>query len=127
MVRGCRFEITKEYIESNCKLQEGVTVCELSVDSFSSQGVPIKYDKIKLCFASLKSKEHKPKKRIYFFKPNLNYKWTDTQKYIITDTLNFKFEKNIWYKIRVSTQNAYFIFDDKDSMTLHWRNVHKNW
>lgn len=125
VAKGCRFGITKEYIESNCKLKEGVTVCELSVDSFCSQGVPIKYQIVKLCFASLKSDKHKAKKRIFFFKPNLNYKWTDTKKHIITDTLNFKFENNVWYNVNISAKNAYFIFNDKDSMTLHWRNVHK--
>lgn len=124
--KSCSFEITREYIKSNCKL-EGVTVCELSVDSFCFQGVPAKYDIVKLCFASLKSKNHKAKKYIHFFKTNSNYKWTDTRKHIITDTLSFGFEKNVWYNIHVSNKNAYFKFNNNDSMILYWRNVHKIW
>lgn len=93
-----KFKIKNNYIKSNHSFYQGFQFSELKVDSLDSLGIPVKYERGKSTYLEIENPNGKQSKKIYFYKPNSNYSWSNPQESHIS-ILPIKMKMNSWYII----------------------------
>lgn len=95
---GYKYKITNNYIKSNHAFYQGFQFSKLKVGSFDSIGIPKVYERVYSVYLEIDDEDGKQSKKIYFYKPNSNYYWSDDT-VVKHPILPLKMRKNSWYII----------------------------
>lgn len=131
----CSIQVNKSKLHSFKKVETGFEISKLTVDSFTNDGIPIKFTRDSTitcdpyCYEYANEQEYKiingenstykdtcnfkASRTIYFNKPNPNYEWAffvpfEAKK--TYDILPLKFTKGNWYEIKNICDPYYYIY-----------------
>lgn len=135
---ACKFEMTNEYIKTNCTLFNGLELKKLKDVAKIQDGIPNEYD-IEFAATYGGSGEAFAKgmdeglKKIVFNEEIKGYQWIWHKKNIVSSIIPFDFEVETWYMVTQLYQNGVpsvvlFIYVEKDgSFEVTRKDIPTNW
>lgn len=115
----CHYNVTPDYIESNCSFDYSIVFEKIAVDSIGVDSIPAIYDTQEIFTVGKINLEDSSVNKINFYNPTNNYIWNDIKNSGLNPILPTTMKPNNWYLIRTlmingnPNGNVFIHVDDK--------------
>lgn len=126
----CEMDMNKEYISSNCPIENYFLLSKIKVDSVDSDRIPITYQADTIVMCAFKGntyskrlsnpEQYDASRKVYLWEENEAYEWRFSRPYSASNfylTLPIKILPNSWYHIRSmrsSEEKELFIYVNRN-------------